>query len=175
MGHRASDRREYCCLRWIGLFSAVKAAGAAHAPSVVGMARKSSDMPCFKWINTILENLKTATGGTYHAFDFEKYGFLYLAEAQYRLNRDSICRRRPRQARPRHHDRFPSDCPRSPGARPVVNQLAVGSLGIDSANVAPCPSVLRTVTLPPCNSAIERTTASPSPVQSAELRAASAR
>ena len=31
-------------------------------------------------------NLKTATGGSYHAFDFEKYGFLYLAEAQYRIN-----------------------------------------------------------------------------------------
>lgn len=44
-------------------------------------------MPCFKWINTILGNLKTATGGTYHAFDFDKYGFLYLAEAQYRFNR----------------------------------------------------------------------------------------
>ncbi|CUI03844.1 hypothetical protein BN2497_2465 [Janthinobacterium sp. CG23_2] len=26
-------------------------------------------------------------GGTYHAFDVDKYGFLYLAEAQYRFNR----------------------------------------------------------------------------------------
>lgn len=68
-------------------FSAVKAVGAFHQPSVVGKARKSSDMPCFKWVNTILGNLKTATSGTYHAFDFEKYGFLYLAEAQYRFNR----------------------------------------------------------------------------------------
>lgn len=68
-------------------FSAVKVVGAAHTPSVVGKTRKSSEMPCFKWINTILGNLKTATGGTYHAFDFEKYGFLYLAEAQYRFNR----------------------------------------------------------------------------------------
>jgi transposase-like protein len=68
-------------------FSAVKAVGAAHTPSVVGKARQSSDMPCFKWINTILGNLKTATSGTYHAFDFAKYGFLYLAEAQYRFNR----------------------------------------------------------------------------------------
>lgn len=68
-------------------FKAVKAAGATHAPSVVGKARKSSDMPCFRWINTILSNLKTATSGTYHALDFDKYGFLYLAEAQYRFNR----------------------------------------------------------------------------------------
>ena len=38
-------------------------------------------------VNTFLGNLKTAYSGTYHAFDFEKYGFLYLAEAQYRFNR----------------------------------------------------------------------------------------
>jgi hypothetical protein len=68
-------------------FSAVTPSGAAHMPSVVGKARKSSDMPCFKWINTILCNIKTAIGGTYHAFGFEKYGFLYLAKAQYRFNR----------------------------------------------------------------------------------------
>ena len=56
-------------------------------PITVGTKRKSSDMPCFKWINTIIGNLKTATNGTYHAFDFDKYGGLYLAEAQYRFNR----------------------------------------------------------------------------------------
>jgi hypothetical protein len=68
-------------------FSAVKKGGAGHMPIVVGAKRKSTDMPCFKWINTIIGNLKTATSGTYHAFDFEKYGVLYLAEAQYRFNR----------------------------------------------------------------------------------------
>jgi hypothetical protein len=46
-------------------------------------------MPCFKWINTVLSRLKTATSGTYHSFDFKKYGFLYLAQAQYRFNRRS--------------------------------------------------------------------------------------
>ena len=71
----------------LNCFTAVQAAGAKHAPSVVGTTRKSSAMPCFRWINTILSNLKTATSGTYHAFDFRKYGFLYLAEAQYRFNR----------------------------------------------------------------------------------------
>ena len=44
-------------------------------------------MPCFKWINTVLGNLKTAASGTYHAFNFSKYGRRYLAEAQYRFNR----------------------------------------------------------------------------------------
>jgi transposase-like protein len=68
-------------------FTAVTGAGASHAPEVVGTKRKSSDMPCFKWINIVLGNLKTATSGTYHAFNFRKYGYRYLAEAQYRFNR----------------------------------------------------------------------------------------
>jgi hypothetical protein len=68
-------------------FTAVATAGTSHTPEVVGKKRKSSDMPCFKWINTVLGNLKTATSGTYHAFNFRKYGRLYLAEAQYRFNR----------------------------------------------------------------------------------------
>ena len=35
----------------------------------------------------MLSNLKTAFGGTYHAFDFAKYAHRYLAEVQYRFNR----------------------------------------------------------------------------------------
>jgi len=35
----------------------------------------------------VLGNLKNALCGTYHAFDFAKYGHRYLAEAQYRFNR----------------------------------------------------------------------------------------
>ncbi|HUL13555.1 MAG TPA: transposase, partial [Methylococcaceae bacterium] len=38
-------------------------------------------------VNTLLGNLKTALSGTYHAFDFDKYGHRYLAETQYRFNR----------------------------------------------------------------------------------------
>ena len=71
----------------LNCFKSVQTTGAKHEPSVVGKGRKSSAMPCFKWINTVLSNLKTATSGTYHSFDFKKYGFLYLAEAQYRFNR----------------------------------------------------------------------------------------
>jgi hypothetical protein len=44
-------------------------------------------MSCRQWVNTVLGNLKTATNGTYHAFDFHKYASRYLAEAQYRFNR----------------------------------------------------------------------------------------
>ena len=68
-------------------FTAVTAVGCVHQKEVVGKSRKSTEMDCFKWINTILGNLKTSISGTYHAFDFEKYGFRYLGEYQYRFNR----------------------------------------------------------------------------------------
>lgn len=32
--------------------------------------RKPNEVPEFKWINTILGNLKTSLSGSYHAFDF---------------------------------------------------------------------------------------------------------
>ena len=68
-------------------FQAVEAAGCLHQREVVGKDRKSSSMDCFRWINTILGNLKNAITGTYHAFDFEKYAHRYLGEFQYRFNR----------------------------------------------------------------------------------------
>lgn len=68
-------------------FKAVEAAGCIHQREIVGKGRKSTEMGCFKWINTILGNLKNAISGTYHAFDFEKYAHLYLGEFQYRFNR----------------------------------------------------------------------------------------
>ena len=56
------------------------------APTVVG-ARKPRDLPRFKWINTVLGNLKTSLSGSYHAFDFKKYAHHYLAAFAYRFNR----------------------------------------------------------------------------------------
>ncbi len=53
-------------------FQAVEAAGCVHHREVVGKDRKSTSMDCFRWVNTILGNLKNAIHGTYHAFDFEK-------------------------------------------------------------------------------------------------------
>jgi hypothetical protein len=43
-------------------------------------------LPQFKWVHTLLGNLKTAITGTYHAFDFAKYAHRYLAEFQFRFN-----------------------------------------------------------------------------------------
>jgi ribosomal protein L37AE/L43A len=71
----------------LSCFTAVEKAGCIHQREVVGKDRKSTDMECFSWINTILGNVKTAICGTYHAFDFEKYGYRYLGEHQYRFNR----------------------------------------------------------------------------------------
>ena len=71
----------------LACFAAVTTAGCAHEPEVVGKLRKSTDMPSFHWINTVLGNLKTSISGTYHSFDFNKYGYRYLSEIQYRFNR----------------------------------------------------------------------------------------
>lgn len=68
-------------------FQAVTQAGCLQQREVVGKGRKSTDMECFSWVNTILGNLKNAIVGTYHAFDFEKYAHRYLGEYQYRFNR----------------------------------------------------------------------------------------
>ncbi len=68
-------------------FQAVETAGCFHQREVVGKERKSTSMECFRWINTVLGNLKNAITGTYHAFDFEKYAHRYLGEFQYRFNR----------------------------------------------------------------------------------------
>ena len=68
-------------------FRSVKETGCSQQREVVGKGRKSTDMECFTWVNTILGNLKTSISGTYHAFDFEKYAHRYLGEYQYRFNR----------------------------------------------------------------------------------------
>ncbi len=61
----------------------------AHERIVTGGGPNSVTLPDFKWVNTLLGNLKTALSGTYHAFHFDKYGHRYLAEFQYRFNRRS--------------------------------------------------------------------------------------
>lgn len=67
-------------------FRAVSAAGCDHRPTVVGQ-RKPKDLPEFKWINTVLGNLKSSLSGSYHSFAFGKYASRYLAAFSYRFNR----------------------------------------------------------------------------------------
>lgn len=59
----------------------------SHERIVTGGGAKSVKMPAFRWVNTLLGNLKTGLSGTFHACDFDKYGYCYLAEFQYRFNR----------------------------------------------------------------------------------------
>ena len=70
----------------LACFAAVTEAGCSHHPTVMA-GRKPKDVPKFKWINTVLGNLKTSLLGCYHAFDFQKYAARYLAAFCYRFNR----------------------------------------------------------------------------------------
>lgn len=67
-------------------FGAAALVGAEHERIVTGGGKASMALPQFKWVNTLLGNLKTAITGTYHAFDFAKYAHRYLAEFQFRFN-----------------------------------------------------------------------------------------
>lgn len=70
----------------LACFAAVTEAGCIHHPTVVA-GRKPKDVPEFRWINTVLGNLKTSLSGCYHAFNFQKYAARYLAAFSYRFNR----------------------------------------------------------------------------------------
>ena len=70
----------------LACFAAVVQAGCLHRASVVGRF-KPNELPQFKWINTVLGNLKTTLAGTFHALDYRKYAQGYLSAFAYRFNR----------------------------------------------------------------------------------------
>jgi transposase-like protein len=70
----------------LGCFRATADAGCEHVAVIIG-GRKPKEVPIFQWLNTIMGNVKTGLSGTYHAFNFQKYGDRYLAEIAYRFNR----------------------------------------------------------------------------------------
>ncbi|MCY7315896.1 MAG: transposase, partial [Rubrivivax sp.] len=47
---------------------------------------KPRELPQFKWVNTILGNLKTMIYGAHKAFKFGKYAGHYLGAFSYRFN-----------------------------------------------------------------------------------------
>ena len=67
-------------------FAAATDAGCTHTVEVVGQ-RKPRDLPQFKWVNTVLGNLKTMISGAYKAFGYAKYAERYLGAFAYRFNR----------------------------------------------------------------------------------------
>lgn len=68
-------------------FRSVTLSAATHERHVTGGGRQAAQRPEFKWINTMLGNLKTSLSGTYHSIDHTKYAHRYLAEFAYRFNR----------------------------------------------------------------------------------------
>ena len=67
-------------------FSAVTKAGCTHTAIKTGSGPKAAKHPRFKWVNTVLGNVKAAMVGTYRAVR-DKHAPRYLAEFEYRFNR----------------------------------------------------------------------------------------
>jgi hypothetical protein len=66
--------------------SAVTSTIRRHQPIIVSPL-KSSALNFFRWVNTVIGNVKTSMKGAYHGFKVSKYIRSYLAEARYRFNR----------------------------------------------------------------------------------------
>lgn len=86
-GQRRLSTEALVCSDGLSCFTALASGVKEHQVTVVGSGRKSAQLPQFRWVNTLLSNLKRALSGTYHAFKFFKYARRYLAEAAYRFNR----------------------------------------------------------------------------------------
>jgi len=67
-------------------FRAVERAGCSHEAIVTGDGPQSVTLEAFKWVNTIIGNVKNAVHGTYHAMR-ERHLPRCLAEFCYRFNR----------------------------------------------------------------------------------------
>ena len=67
-------------------FTSVTKAGCSHQPIVTGSGRAAAQHSAFKWVNTVLGNVKSAITGTYRAIR-PKHIPRYLAEYAYRFNR----------------------------------------------------------------------------------------
>jgi hypothetical protein len=70
----------------LACFRAVAEVGCIHQP-VIADGRHPKDLPEFRWINTVISNLKTSFSGTFHALRFGKYANRYLGAFCYRFNR----------------------------------------------------------------------------------------
>jgi hypothetical protein len=66
-------------------FRGVEDAGCAHVRITTGCGRKAALHPAFKWVNTMLGNIKASLVGTYRAIR-KKHMVRYLAEFEWRFN-----------------------------------------------------------------------------------------
>ena len=70
----------------LACFRAVTTAN-CHHKAVVTVGKHPNKLPQFRWINTVLGNLKTSFNGTFHAFNADKYARRYLGGFCFRFNR----------------------------------------------------------------------------------------
>src|SRR5208337_4586494 len=70
----------------LACFLAVVEVGCTHTAIKTGSGHKAAKTPAFKWVNTVLGNMKAALVGIYRAVR-EKHVPRYLAEFEYRFNR----------------------------------------------------------------------------------------
>ena len=57
----------------LACFRSVTTANCQHEAVVTG-GKHPNDLPQFRWINTVLGNLKTSFSGTFHAFNYRFAG-----------------------------------------------------------------------------------------------------
>jgi len=76
------------CVMTDGLscFKALAQAGCIHEPKVVGNPKIPENSAPFRWVNTVLGNLKTSLKGTFHKLD-SNHLQRHLAPFAYRFNR----------------------------------------------------------------------------------------
>lgn len=70
----------------LSCFNGVAAVGVEHQPVVTGGGAASMELEDFRWLNTVLGNVKNALHGTYHKVSPQHLP-RYLAEFCYRFNR----------------------------------------------------------------------------------------
>ena len=69
----------------LSCFRGVADAGCTHVAIATGSGRRAARHPAFKWVNTMLGNIKSALLGTYRAVR-KKHMVRYLAEFEWRFN-----------------------------------------------------------------------------------------
>jgi hypothetical protein len=85
-GPSTSQRGSQVLSDGLACFRAVTTANCRHKVLVNG-DKHLKWLPQFRWINTLLGNLKTSFNGTFHAFNFDKYARRYLGGCCFRFNR----------------------------------------------------------------------------------------
>ncbi len=127
------------CSDGLACFTAVTGAGCLHYPMIVGTF-KPRDLPEFKWVNTMLGNLKTTLAGAFHALNYRKYATNYLAAFAYRSTVDSICvfssrNSSPMSSAPNRHGKRPSELMLSLLSNQVATWRVVGRPGAGTAGL----------------------------------------